>query len=232
MSSVGFRVFTKVNRADRKLVERFKNIPVSNIDDVMNKIAGVHSSIKPFNKVKLLGTAITVKVPMGDNLMFHQALLMAEAGDVIVVDGNGCTERAICGENMMQIARKKGINGFLIDGAIRDSDAVETFEDFSIFARNAQANASYKALGPGEINIPVCIGGIVVYPGDIIVGDFDGVVAIRPQDAQEIAELAEKLSQKEKETLKQIMDGTIDRSWVTKALKAKNCVFLDKTWDE
>lgn len=232
MSNVGFRVFTKVRRADKALVERFKDIPVATIDDTMNKIAGAHSAIKPFNKVKLLGTAVTVKVPMGDNLMFHQALNMAEAGDVIVVDGNGCTERAICGENMMQIARKKGIKGFLIDGAIRDSDVVETFDDFSIFARCAQANASYKALGPGEINVPVCIGGIVVYPGDIIVGDADGVIAIRPKDAPEIAERAEMLRQKEQETLKQILDGTVDRSWVMDALKAKNCEFIDKAWDE
>ncbi len=232
MSNLGFRVFTKVKRADKELVERFREIPVSNIDDTMNKIAGANSAIKPFNKVKLLGTAVTVKAPMGDNLMFHQALCMAEAGDVIAVDGNGCTERAICGENMMQIARKKGISGFLIDGAIRDSGVVETFEDFAIFARNAQANASYKALGPGEVNVPVSIGGIVVFPGDIIVGDADGVVAIRPHNAAEIAGLAEKLSQKEQETLKRIMDGTVDRSWVMNALKAKNCEFLDKAWDE
>ena len=82
---VGFRVFTKVKRADPALVEAFRDLPVCNIDDSMNKIAGAHSAIKPLNSVKLLGTAITVKAPIGDNLMFHQAISMAQAGDVIAV---------------------------------------------------------------------------------------------------------------------------------------------------
>ena len=83
---VGFRVFTKVKRADPALVEAFRDLPVCNIDDSMNKIAGAHSAIKPLNSVKLLGTAITVKAPIGDNLMFHQAISMAQAGDVIAAD--------------------------------------------------------------------------------------------------------------------------------------------------
>lgn len=229
---VGFRIFTKVNRADAAIVEEFRNLPVCNIDDSMNKIAGMHSSIKPLNKVKLLGTAITVKAPIGDNLMFHQAISMAQAGDVIVVDGGGCTERAICGENMMQIARQKGIRGFLVDGSIRDSAALEDFDDFTVFARAVMANASFKGLGPGEINVPVCVGGIVVYPGDIIVGDEDGVVAIRPQHAKEIAAAARELKEKEEANLELILQGKSDRSWVMNALKEKGCIFIDKAWDE
>ena len=229
---VGFRIFTKVKRADPALVETFRDLPVCNIDDSMNNIAGAHSAIKPLNSVKLLGTAITVKAPIGDNLMFHQAISMAQAGDVIVVDGGGCTERAICGENMMQIARQKGVRGFLVDGSIRDSAALAAFDDFTIFARGVMANASFKGLGPGEINVPVCIGGMVVYPGDIIVGDEDGVVAIRPQHAQEIAEAARRLKEQEEANLQLILQGKSDRSWVMKALTEKGCTFIDKAWDE
>jgi len=230
--SAGFRIYNKINRADPALVEEFRDISVCNIVDAMQKIAGVHSDLKPFNGVKLLGTAITVKAPMGDNLMFHQALSMAQEGDVIVVDGNGCTERAICGENMMLIARKKGVRGFLVDGSIRDSDAIQEYDDFSVFALCAQANASYKGLGPGEVGIPVSVGGIVVYPGDIVVGDSDGVVAIRPADAPEVLRQAKELSKKEQETVRQIEDGTVDRSWVMNALTSKGCEFIDKAWDE
>ena len=198
---VGFRIFTKVKRAEPALVEAFRDLPVCNIDDSMNKIAGAHSAIKPLNSVKLLGTAITVKAPIGDNLMFHQAISMAQAGDVIVVDGG-------------------------------DSAALAAFDDFTIFARGVMANASFKGLGPGEINVPVCIGGMVVYPGDIIVGDEDGVVAIRPQHAQEIAEAARRLKEQEEANLQLILQGKSDRSWVMKALTEKGCTFIDKAWDE
>lgn len=229
---VGFRVFTKVKRAAPEQVERFRDLPVCNIVDTMNKIAAAHSGLKPFGPVKLLGTAVTVKAPIGDNLMFHHALDLAQAGDVIVVDGGGCTERAVCGENMMQMARKKGIRGFLIDGSIRDSDAIAGFDDFAVFARAVMPNASFKGLGPGELNVPVSVGGMVVYPGDIIVGDCDGVVAIRPQHADAVAAAAEELCRKEAEGLKKILAGTMDHSWVVKALEEKGCTVLDMAWDE
>ena len=232
MPGIGFRIYTKVHRSSPDLLEAFRDLPVSNIVDTMQKIAAAHSAIKPFNHVPLLGTAITVKAPMGDNLMFHQAISMAQAGDVIVVDGGGCTERAICGENMMQIARQNGIRGFLIDGSIRDVAAVETFEDFAVFARAVMPNASYKGLGPGEINVPVSVGGMVVYPGDIIVGDQDGVVAIQPKDAAEIAAAAKKLYEKEQSNLQLIQKGESDRSWVMEALLARGCTFIEGSWND
>ena len=229
---VGFRVFTKVKRADPALVEAFRDLPVCNIDDSMNKIAGAHSAIKPLNSVKLLGTAITVKAPIGDNLMYHQAISMAQAGDVIVVDGGGCTERAICGENMMQIARQKGIRGFVVDGTVRDSAALDTFDDFNIFARGIMPNASYKGLGPGEMNVPIAVGNQVVFPGDIIVGDEDGVIAVRPEQARAIADEAKKLKEKEEANLQLILKGESDRSWVQKALEERGCRFYNCSWDE
>ena len=170
--SAGFRIFTKVSRATPEVVELFEGLPVSTVADTMHKIAAAHSGLKPMNDVPLLGTAITVKAPIGDNLMFHQAISMAQKGDVIVVDGGGCTERAICGENMMQLARQKGVRGFVIDGSIRDADAVAGLESFSLFARGIMPNASFKGLGPGEINVPVSIGGMLVFLGDIVLGDW------------------------------------------------------------
>lgn len=228
----GFRIFSKINRPDPKLVELFKDLPVCNIDDCMNKLAALHSEIKPFNRVKLLGTAVTVRAPIGDNLMFHAAISMAEAGDVIVVAGGGCTERSVCGENMMQIARQKGIKGFVIDGSIRDSAALAEFEDFSVFARGAMPNASYKGLGPGELNVPVSVGGQVIFPGDIIVGDADGVIAVRPHRAEAVAKEAKALKDKEAANLELILKGTSDRSWVQRALEDRGCRFFDCAWDE
>ncbi len=227
---IGFRIFTEIDRADSESVELFRDIPVCNIDDCMNKLAAAHSAIKPLNRVKLLGTAVTVKAPMGDNLMFHAAISYAQAGDVIVVDGGGCTERSLCGENMMQIARQKGVKGFVVDGTIRDSGAVSEFDDFAVFTRGIMPNASYKGLGPGEMNVPVCVGGQVVYPGDIVVGDEDGVLFIRPQYAKEIAAQARVLMEKEAANLELILQGISDRSWVDKALAERGCQIIDKHW--
>lgn len=229
---IGFRIFTKITRAAPDLVELFQELPVCNIDDCMNKLAAMHSEIKPLNKVKLLGTAVTVRAPIGDNLMFHAAISFAQAGDVIVVAGGGCTERALCGENMMQIARQKGIRGFVVDGTVRDSAALDTFDDFSIFARGIMPNASYKGLGPGEMNVPVAVGNQVVFPGDIIVGDEDGVIAIRPEQASAIASEAKKLKEKEEANLQLILKGESDRSWVQKALEERGCQFCNCSWDD
>lgn len=228
----GFRIFTQVTRPDPEVVELFRELPVCNIDDCMNKLAALHSEIKPLNKVKLLGTAVTVRAPIGDNLMFHAAISFAQAGDVIVVAGSGCTERALCGENMMQIARQKGIRGFVVDGTVRDSAALDTFDDFNIFARGIMPNASYKGLGPGEMNVPIAVGNQVVFPGDIIVGDEDGVIAVRPEQARAIAAEAKKLKEKEEANLQLILKGESDRSWVQRALEERGCRFYNCSWDE
>lgn len=228
----GFRIFTQINRPNPEMVELFRELPVCNIDDCMNKLAAMHSEIKPLNRVKLLGTAVTVRAPIGDNLMFHAAISLAEAGDVIVVAGGGCTERSLCGENMMQIARQKGIRGFVVDGTVRDSAALADFDDFNIFARGIMPNASYKGLGPGELNVPVAVGNQVVFPGDIIVGDEDGVIAIRPEQARTIAAEAKKLKEKEEANLELIVKGESDRTWVQRALEERGCKFYNCSWDE
>ncbi|GGP15820.1 RraA family protein [Oceanobacillus neutriphilus] len=232
MSNFGNRVYSKVNRPEKELVEQFSNLEVADISDCMNKMGCIDSSIRPFNDVNLLGTAVTVKVPGGNNLMFHAALSLAKEGDVIVVDGEGYTGRGICGENMIEIARQKGIRGFVVDGAIRDSKAAVNSKDFPVFAKMIQPNGAAKGNGPGEVNVPVSVGGTVIYPGDIIVGDEDGVVAVRPQYAETIAAETKELAEKQAKNLELIKAGKSDRSWVTKALENAGYKILDQTWDE
>ena len=134
--SIGSKIYTKIKRANPILVQRFNNIPVANIDDVIGGFSCVNSAIKPFNNSKLLGTAFTVKAPIGEGMLFHLSLDMAEPGDIIVVDAGGCTERGLCGEGMMLYARKRGINGFVVDGANRDSEAAESFNEFSCLCQS------------------------------------------------------------------------------------------------
>lgn len=224
MGTIGFRIHSEIERAPKDLIEKYYGVPVANIADNMGRISCVEQSIKPFNKIKLLGSAFTVRVPAGDNLMFHKAIAMAEAGDVIVVDGGGDMNRSLCGELMMYTSMVKGIKGFLIDGCIRDVETLMGL-DFSVYARGVQPNGPYKN-GPGEINVPVSIGGKVVCPGDIIVGDLDGVVIIKKEDAEDLLIKANKHQLMEEGKLASILNGTLDRSWIDIALKNKGCEFL------
>ena len=231
MSNVGFRIYTKVDRPDKQVVEDFRGLPVAVIGDEMNRLGCMDARIKPLNRVPLLGVAFTVKARAGDNLMLHRALDMAIAGDVIVVDGQGDLSNAITGENMMMWARRRNLAGVIVDGAVRDRDAIRNME-FSVFAAGIQPKGPFKN-GPGEINVPICGGGVVIYPGDIIVGDEDGVVAIRPIDAAAVCKRAHARHQKESLTRQAIVDGTYDRSAYTEdALRKMGCEIIDAAWSE
>ena len=197
-STVGNRVFQTVQRPDRALVEQFRGIPSSNIGDVMNRLFNMQADVRAFNpRVPLLGTAYTVKAPEGDNMFFHLALCLAQPGDVLVVDAGGSMERALCGEMMFNEAIGRGLAGIVVNGCIRDADSLAGL-DLPVYAKGVTPQGPWRN-GPGEINLPVCCGGQVVRPGDILVGDSDGIVVIRPEDAAALAPLArEKLAGEQK----------------------------------
>ena len=216
--SVGCKIIKTIERPDKSLVEAFKGMPVANIDDCMNRTAAVRSDICPLNKAPLLGTAFTVKVPEGDNLMFHVAMDMAQPDDVIVIDAGGDANRAIFGELMITYCQKRGLAGVIVDGAIRDSDEIAAM-DFPVYAKAAIPNGPYKN-GPGEINTVISFGGKIVRPGDIIVGDGDGIVVIKPEEAADIAAATKKVMEKEAGIMKHIVeDGTYIRPWVAEKVK-------------
>lgn len=226
MTNIGFRIIKDIERPKKEIIEAFRELPVANIDDNMGRIYSVDSAIKPYNKSKLLGPAFTVKVPQGDNLMFHKALDLAKEGDVLVVAGFGYNERALCGEIMMNYAIMKKFAGFVIDGAIRDVDTTRNL-DFPVYARSVQPNGPYKN-GPGEINVPVSIGGQVVFPGDIVVGDEDGLIFVRPEEALELIEKVKAFNNNEKVILGNLDKGIpMDREWVDKTLNDKGCEFVE-----
>ncbi len=224
MANVGFRQYNKINRADRSLVDLFRGLPTANIDDNMNRMFSLRG-LKPYNKAPLLGTAFTVRVPAGNNLMFNRAIDLAKPGDVIVVDGGGYMERALCGEIMMSHAKKRGIAGFVINGCIRDVEAAAQM-DFPVYALGQNPNGPLKN-GPGEINTPVVCGGMAILPGDILVGDADGLVVIRPEDAKEVAQKAAKQNADEKKILEAIQEERWDRSGFAAALEKLGCEIID-----
>lgn len=216
---VGFREFLDFERPERDVIDLFAGLPSSNIDDNMNRLYSTSMDLKPANSVEMVGVAFTVKAPAGDNLMFHRALELAKPGDIIVVDGGGCKDRALCGEIMAIYAMHRKLNGFVINGCVRDYEALSKM-DFPVYAVGTCSNGPYRN-GPGEIGVPVVIGGIVVLPGDILVGDGDGIVVIRPQDALEIAQKAMEQKAREQKSMKNISSDKLDRSWITKTLREK-----------
>ena len=225
--SYGCRIIKDFSRPDPALVERFRGMPVANIDDNMQRIAAVHSDIKPVGyKGQMVGTAFTVRVAAGDNLMLHAAMDLAKPGDVIIIDAGGFTERAIFGELMATYMKIRGIQGVICDGAIRDYGGLAELENFRVYARAATPNGPYKH-GPGEINTPVVCGGQTVYPGDIVVADDDGVLFIRPDEAEALADATEKVEAYEADIMKHILeDGTYIRPWVNRKLQEIGCEIL------
>lgn len=185
---IGFRIYQDFKRPDSALVEKFRGIPSSNIGDILNRLSCMRPNIIPFNDKPLLGVAFTVKLPAGDNLMLHRALDLAKPGDIIVVDGEGEGTRSLMGEMMLDYAVKRGIGGFVIDGMVRDGNALRN-GPIPFYAIGLTPQGPYKN-GPGEINVPIACGGQVVFPGDILVGDEDGIVVIHPEFAEELAEEA------------------------------------------
>ena len=160
---------------------------------------------------RLVGVAFTVRTRPGDNLAIHRALELVGPGDVIVVDGGGDETRALVGEIMKNIAEYRGAAGYVIDGAIRDVASFAA-SDFPCFARTAIHRGPYKS-GPGEINVPVSIGGSVISPGDIVVGDEDGVVSFPAAIAATVLEAVRAQIAREEDTLLAIREGRYQGSY-------------------
>jgi len=197
---IGFRIYKDFKRPDPEVYREFAGIPSSNINDCLNRLYNMRSDLVPFNDKPLLGPAFTVKAPCGDNLVTQKALDLAKTGDIIVIDAEGCRDRSIFGEMMVNYAVMRGIAGFVVDGAIRDADAMKDLP-IPVYAIAVTPQGPYKH-GPGEINVPISCGGQVVCPGDILVGDADGIVVIKPEWVEELLPEAIKKHESEEETLR------------------------------
>lgn len=194
-----------------EIIEGFRGTPTSVISDNLARLPGA-VGLKPWHRGgKLVGTAFTVRTRPGDNLAIHRALELVGPGDVIVVDGGGDETRALVGEIMKNIAQWRKAEGYVIDGAIRDVAAFAA-GDFPCYARAVIHRGPYKN-GPGEINVPVSIGGSVILPGDIVVGDEDGVVSFPAASAATLLETVRAQVAREEETLKAIREGRYQGSY-------------------
>lgn len=187
--------------------------------DVAGRRGTLHGRVKPLSpQMKVAGPAITVEVRPGDNLAIHAALAIAQPGDVLVVDGKGDISCALLGEIMATQAEASGIAGIIIDGAVRDADALAQ-GSYPVFAAGLNPSGPTKSI-PGRVNHPVSVAGASIEPGDLVVGDADGVVVLAKQDVERIIALAAKKLDAETRRIAGIKQGDLRPGWLEGALRA------------
>jgi 4-hydroxy-4-methyl-2-oxoglutarate aldolase len=208
-----------ISRVAPELAKRAAQFGSSLIADVAGRRGGLNGKIQGLDRtMKFAGPAVTVEVRPGDNLMIHAALALAQPGDVIVVDGGGYLGGALSGFLMVSQAKAAGLAAFVIDGAHRDVEET-CASGFPVFSAGSNPNGPTKAIG-GKVNWPISIAGVAVNPGDLIVGDADGVVAVPLEKAEEVLAAVQAKLDMEQQYLKALSEGTVNNAWVTDALRA------------
>ncbi len=229
---VGKRIYLKRELPDPAVVEAFKAIPASNVGDVMERNCAMHPRIRLVSKPKaqmMAGPALTVKARAGDNLALHAALSYAAPGDVLVVSNEEDNTRALIGEIMMAYLRHgRKVAGIVLDGPIRDIDEIGQW-DFPVYCTGTTPGGPYKD-GPGEMNVPIACGGVHVDPGDIILGDPDGVIVIPRRDAAAVLAAAQAFQAQDEAKLAAAREGKSNRAWVEKSLQDKGYEVLDQVY--
>ncbi|WP_016995247.1 RraA family protein [Lysinibacillus boronitolerans] len=181
-----------------KVEVSFQHLPTTAISDATGGHTNVRSDIKPLaDHFKVAGRAVTVRLPDGENGAVLEAIRAANEGDILVIDAKGNTNRAVAGDFVISLAKGIGVQGFVVDGVIRDIAAIREL-NFPVFSLGITVAAGNKN-GGGQVNVPIAIGGVTVHPGDYIIGDVDGVIVVPQQDAEKIVVAAEaKLEKDEK----------------------------------
>ncbi|MGE8668134.1 MAG: RraA family protein [Achromobacter mucicolens] len=218
----GFEIHARQRAVSKELVEKFRQVPVANVSDCMSRMTAGGARLRPMHDgTPLAGPALTVRTRPGDNLLVHKALSLAQPGDVIVVDAGGDLTNAIIGEIMTTYAESRGIAGIIINGAIRDCGTIRR-SAFPVYAAGVTHRGPYKD-GPGEINCVVALDGMTISPGDLILGDDDGLLAVPYEQAEAIYQAAAAKHDVETKMLADIAAGTLDTSWIDARLRSLGC---------
>ena len=217
-------VIREIERVAPAVVDQAAQFPSSILADVAGRRGALSGRIAPLAPtMSFAGPAITVEVRPGDNLMIHAAMAIAKPGDVIVVDGKGDLSSALMGEIMCQQCAAIGVAAVVIDGAVRDSVAIREL-GFPMYAAGLNPNGPTKFV-PGRLNHPISIGGVTVKPGDLVVGDADGVTVIEREKAAAMLPLAaEKLAAETKRIADIKSRKALRPSWLDGALRAAGVI--------
>lgn len=214
----------KVKQPSRRVspewIDKYRAIPAAVVGDSMGRLMSTGAAVRPMHAAGtvLAGPAYTVKTRPGDNLFVHKAIDLAQPGDIIVVDAGGALDNAIVGEMMLTHAETRKLGGVIIYGAIRDSGHVRN-HPFPVYASGVTLRGPFQS-GPGHINIPIGIGGMVIEPGDLLLGDDDGVICIPYGDVEDLYPEALKRFEGENAQRDRVRNGTVDRKWIDDRLAA------------
>lgn len=194
-------------KPDPDLVAKFRGLGAATVYEAAGQKGKMDPAIRPvYQGATLLGTAVTVECHVGDNLMLHKAVTVAGPGDVLVASMGNHTEAGAWGEILATAAQVRGIVGFVGDGGVRD---IDTFirDDFPVFSRSISVGATMKK-NKGTINHPIVCGNVRVNPGDIVIGDADGVVIVSKEEAEEVLKESIAREEAEAELLKKLKAGS------------------------
>ncbi|HEY7255616.1 MAG TPA: RraA family protein [Solirubrobacterales bacterium] len=221
----GFRLRESFEHPDPDLVAGLAEFETPLISDLMNRLYAMSPDLRPLTdpELSLAGPACTVKCYPGDNLMVHKSLDLAQPGDIVVVDTSESALTAVLGDLVCTKARHRGIAGFIVDGLIRDLPAIRALGDFPVYAKGVTPKGPLHR-GPGEINHPISCGGIVVNPGDVIVGDLNGVVVVPCGIAADLLERLRERSKVEADYTDAVARGEFSNDWVDAALDSSGAV--------
>jgi 4-hydroxy-4-methyl-2-oxoglutarate aldolase len=217
LGKLGFRILPFPPRLDAALLGRFQGLATPNLADAMGRFNFMDAGIQSRTGLPLFGLAVTVNARPADNLMIHKALQVAAPGDIVVVNTCGNTTSAVFGELRCNTAVAARLGGIVVDGAIRDVDGLTSL-GFPAFSRSVCAGGCDKD-GPGEINVAISCGGTVVMPGDIVVGDRDGVAVVPRAHAEEVLSLVSALVQRETKRVAEIKAGGLFRAEIDESLR-------------
>ncbi len=220
----GFRVNSKYKRVCASTLARLSEFETPDISDALNRMFTMDPAIRNVvNDQTLYGTALTVKVFPGDNLMVHKALDVAQPGDIIVIDTSGGSRNALVGDLIGNKAKHLGIAGFIVDGLVRDLPGLREI-GLPIYATGITAFGPLHR-GPGELGHTISCGGIVVNSGDAICADGSGIVVVREEFATETCDYLAEQTDRMASYVDNVKAGNFSNDWVDRQLKQDGCIF-------
>jgi regulator of RNase E activity RraA len=223
---MSYQSTAEFDRVTPDQIARARQFQAAILCDVAGRRGTMNARIRALNPAMIVcGPAYTVEVRPGDNLMFHVALSVAKPGDVIVVDGKADDTCALFGDLMVTQAEAAKLGGFVVDAASRDTASLAA-GNFPIFAAGTNPCGPTKGL-PGRLSIPVSVGGVAVCPGDLVVGDVDGVVVIPRGEVESVLAAAQKKLEAEAQRIKEIEEGLLVSPWLDDALRQAGLPVLD-----
>jgi RraA family protein len=223
----GFRIRVHFRRLERSLMEQLSAFPTPEISDLLNRMYALNPAIHCLTGCdhRLWGPACTVRVFPGDNLMVHKSLDIVRPGDVIVVDAGGSPMNAVLGDLIATKAKHRGVAGFVVDGLVRDLPDLQNV-GLPVYARGTTPIGPLHR-GPGEINFPISCGGTVINPGDVIIADPAGIVAVPQEIVAEVLHRLREHADQQAEYLASVRRGDFSNAWVDRLLAQIGCVLVE-----